>query len=210
VAINSIYIGTSATTCFVIGNKFPSGGSANVVGQTPAYGVYNSNTIGINTGMSDTISIHASSGSSASDSTGTGNTFHHWVLLDTNDYWQVNSTTTSASRSLYFPIVGLPNGAKLTAVRVQGKILISNGTLDAQVWKRSVNSSGAHSISSDLVIGSPWGEFNNTTTIGKVTVSNEIVNYAESTYYIKISHVMANPPNPSDIRIYGITIEFTY
>lgn len=213
--------------CIVMGNKlpdrstYPTGSSdlaGIIIGPTPSYGalgseIFNYNTIGVNRGALDTRGIHASTGIAAYDSTGTGTEFEHWVFNDTNDYWEVNSETTSDSRMLYFPINNLPNGAELISVQMQGQCYPQSGdTFKFYVKKRSVKTAGltvtTMATSNDL---SGYTEFSNSTTYSKVSLPDgQIVNYAENNYFIQVEYTKATPTNPDEIRVYGFTIEFRY
>lgn len=220
----SLVLSGTAVNCFIVGNRFPDGSSStNIIGDTPSYDVYlnnySGNIIGINAGLQDTISLHASSGVTAYDSTPDAYTqkVNHWAFKDLNDYWEINTASVSDARRLYFPIFGLPNGAKLTAVRVQGKLYGTNkGNLTGQIFKRSVtNNTNVDAISTLKDMSSATSEFANSISLGKIPVSTsggEQINYAERNYYVQITHQNSTgtPANPEQIRIYGITIEFTY
>ena len=206
----------------VTGNRFPDGSVAsNVIGSDPSIGVYNTNVIGVNYGLQDTRGIHACQGVTAYDSSGAADysEYPHWLMKDTNDYWEVNSTATNEARHLYFPITDLPNGAKLDSIQIQGKMPTSDGgTLQAQIFKRSVKTAGLTitAISNLKDMSSATEEFGNGLDIGLVEVSTtggEVINYAESNYYVEIIHMglmNGGGQTPADVRVYGITISFTY
>jgi hypothetical protein len=211
---SSLYLdGTTTENCLVVGNRIPDGTNAdNLIGTTPSFGVYNNNLIGLNFGLQDTRGQHATSGLTGF----TTALAPHWILEDTNTYWGIADTTLAETRYLYFPINSLPNGAKLNSVQIQGKMpTTGGGTLTATIYKKSVKVSGltTTAISSPLSMSSVAGEFGNGTTDGKVditTLGGEIINYAESNYYLEIDHAAVSPTDPTDIRIYGITINFIY
>jgi len=215
----SILLNGTTEDCVIMGNRFPDGSVMdNVIGSTPAIGDYNTNLIGVNYGLQDVRGIHACHGVTAYDSAGAADysEYPHWLFKDTNDYWEVNSENTNEARHLYFPITDLPNGAKLDSVQIQGKMPTSGGgTLQAQLFKRSVKTAGltVTAISTLKDMSSATGEFGNGLDIGLVEVSTsggEVINYAESNYYLEIIHMGLTPTDPENIRVYGVTINFTY
>lgn len=216
--INSASIILDGTTesCFVSGNRFPEGlGADNSIGITPSFGVYNSNLMGINLGLKDTRGLHAASGVTGMEVNDGYGFIPHWAMKDTNAYWEINRVATPDQRRLYFPISVLPNGAALDSIQVQGKILSPDGTLTTQLFKRSTQAAGLPSTSiSNLVdMSLPSGNFGNNLSFGLVDVSTtggEIINYSESNYYLEIVHQGADVTDAADIRIYGVTLNFTY
>lgn len=207
----SILLNGTTDTCFVAGNRFPDGDlSENSIGAVPSYGVYNSNVLGINYGMKDTRSIHASAGITAFKD----DSVPHWSFKDAGQFWEINDNDTTIDRNLYFPINGLPNGVKLNSVQIQGQFSDSLfNTLEARLYKRSTQESSLNETAiSALKEISTTGYFGNSTTTGLVsaiTSGGEIINYAESNYFLRITH-----SGPiiiyQDINIYGITVNFTY
>lgn len=221
---------SSVSDCMVAGNIMPPKSDAsndyysleNVIGVTPSQFVYNQNTIGINRGLLDNISVHAAGAISGYDSNVATEAHSHWAFNDTAAYWELNTTISDACM-LYFPINGLPNGATLKSIHIQGK-LGSQGaspTIAAQIYKRSVNKADAASpiqaVSAELSI-TATGEFVNTTSTGLVDEHPtnpgeeifEVINYAESAYYLQIKYTCANTTDPSNVQIRGITINFRY
>ncbi len=192
----------------------------NVVGPIPTSSIENENTIGVNRGMLDTRGLHASAGVTGYDSDATVLLeYAHWIFNDAGSYWEVNSTTTSDDRYLYFPIYNLPNGSILKSAEVQGKNVVQSGDVfDAQIFKRSANSPGTASatvsIAKDMSAAS--GNFGNGSDSGLIDESSsgveisEVINYVENNYYVRIKHSKASPDTPTDIRIYGVTVSFRY
>ena len=218
--VSSISFTGTTTNCLVVGNRFPEGSviGDNVIGATPSFGVYNTNVMGINLGLQDSRGLHASAGITAHDSNGTGTEHPHWTINDTNGYWEVNSEVTADARHLYFPVSDLPNGAKLDSVQVQGKIIAVDGVFSAQLFKRSVKAVGltVTAISGLQNMSAPaTDDFGNddaltTGTVDVTTVGGEVINYQESNYYLQIIHTGAAPTSASDIRVYGVTVNFEY
>lgn len=204
----------SVANCLIIGNKFPDSNN-NIIGVTPNLGTYNNNVIGINVGLTDTMGVPASAATTSHDSDYTP----HWSIKIASDhgYWQVSETTVSYNnRRLYFPIMGIPNGSRLTSVQIQGRH-DNSATLTAILAKRSVKSvvppafvvsymSSLTTISASGYFGAPGSG------VGLVTCTStggEIINYAESNYYLIITAVGA-PATPSNIQIHGITLNIRY
>jgi hypothetical protein len=211
--ISSLQLLTAAN-CMIVGNRFPDGSTEdNTIGGIPSYGVYNTNIFGINVGMQDTRGFHASSAISGYNST-TNET--HWIFDGTNSYWCVNSGALDFPRLLYFPIIDLPNGAKINAVRIQGQTDGASlaGTFVAQIFKRSTTAAGMtiSSIGSQKDMSTATGEFGNSLSLGQVIAGSNgnVINYSESNYYLQITHTGILTDGWENIRIYGITVEFTY
>ncbi|KKN13226.1 hypothetical protein LCGC14_1008560 [marine sediment metagenome] len=214
---------SGVVNCLVMGNRLPARSTysaENVVGPIPTSSIENENTIGVNRGMLDTRGLHASAGVTGYDSDATVLLeYAHWIFNDAGSYWEVNSTTTSDDRYLYFPIYNLPNGSILKSAEVQGKNVVQSGDVfDAQIFKRSANSPGTASatvsIAKDMSAAS--GNFGNGSDSGLIDESSsgveisEVINYVENNYYVRIKHSKASPDTPTDIRIYGVTVSFRY
>lgn len=215
---------SGVANCMVSGNKLPAPSTYsddNAIGVDGSYLVYNTNTIGINRGLPDTRGIHASAGSPGYE-TAAGADYAgiaHWALKDGNGYWEINDETSSDTRYLYFPINNIPNGATLTSVHVQGNNVVQSGdSFGGQIFKRSVNETGltVTAVSDEKDFSTASGEFGNGDIYGlinKVNVSDdieEVINYSESNYFVRIQYTKAYPTTPEDIRIYGLTVNFRY
>lgn len=234
---------TQVSECLIMGNRLPPKASYpnadNIIGVTPSYLTYNNNTIGVNRGMLDVISVHACEGVTAYDSTGASgySEFPHWVFKDgtsgdtsTGTYFELNSTQSSDDRMLYMPIKGLPNGAILKSVQIQGRsTLQTSDTFDAQIFKRSMTVSGFtvvalsgtttdHGATHDMGLASGDFGVHTNTSVGLMdetpavdgTEIAEIINNGESYYYVRIRHQKADPTGPTTIRVYGMRVTFRY
>lgn len=217
-----IYMANSGVTdCMVAGNKLPDSSTystESVIGQTPSIGVYNNNTIGVNKGFLDSKSLPAAMAVSGYDSNGgTYLIYKHWIMDDTNSYWTVNTDATADSRMLYFPITCIPNGASIISVQVQGDDGSEAGeTFWARIYKRSVNETGftVTAVSDAKDMSGAGGEFGNGDSYGLVdeiggSPIDEVVNYAESNYYVSILHSKAGVTG-ANVKIYGLTVNFRY
>lgn len=208
----------SVNDCFIIGNRFPDGSSGvNIIGPTPSISQTNDNLIGVNWGLQDSVSLSAFSGVSGFESIDDAYAgISHWVMKDTNDYWEINRANTSESRRLYFPITSLPNGTKLTSINVQGRTVTGDTAMVAQLFKRSVNSGlTLAAISNPITLptvssGSNFTNEDAGSEVPVLTAGGEIVNFLESGYFLQITHTQASPTEPDQIRVYGITVNFTY
>jgi len=216
--------GSTVSTCFVAGNRFPDGDAdGNAVGQTPSLTVTNSNILGFNVGLTDSISLPASSGVSGFETHLASDGYagiSHWVMKSTNDYWEINRESFSGTRILYFPINGLPNGAKLNSVNVQGNTILGDAEIEARLFKKSVNIPITTTPLTGIVT-LPTGEYGNNTPGGTTRIPEpfpaapllaEIINYKENSYYVRLTHAEVEPPigGPTNINIHGITVNFTY
>ena len=209
--------GSVVTLCMVANNRMPvSSPALNQIGlSAPTFGVYNTNSIGPSIGVSDKISIPFSAGVTSYDEDGSGLEYPHWTIEGTNTYWNVNTITTTDDRLLYFPITGIPNGAKLTYVRVTGTYNSTDSTvLTSEVFKKSSKQSGfpitSISASEDLTGASTFGQPGG--GIGEITISNEVINYDESTYFVEVASTgaIAADATGEGIQVHGVVVGFTY
>lgn len=219
---------TDVEDCVIMGNRFPDDSlysTESVIGRVEAstsFAIFNNNLFGVNKGMLDTRGVHACEAVTAYDSDAASfGIYPHWVFNDGGSYWEVNSYPSSDVRYLYFPISGLPNGSVLKSVEVQLKNSSQTGdTFDIRIYKRSNKTIVAldlvvTAVSDIKSVQSASGVIGNTTNAALVDEVNsggisEIINYNESNYYVQISHSKNTPINPTDIRIYGMTITYRY
>lgn len=212
--------GNVVTGCMIANNRAPlvTSGTQNVVGLiSPTTSQINDNLIGMNLGISDTISIPFSMGHSATQEDGYRPS---WAVSDANDYWRiVNADIITEPRHLYFPITGLPNGSKLTGVRLVG-LNSSALTITMNIYRKSLNSAGLPlellgTVSTSTTAFIPGGPTDIGLTYGNHTYStagdSETVNYSESSYFVEI----VNSQNVTEtqgynLQIHGLVINFTY
>ncbi len=212
----------SVADCFISGNKLPDishCGAENTIGASPSQFDYNTNTIGFNKGLLDSISLHASAGVTGYDSTVSGDGKPFWTIVDGGTYWQLNNTDKN-NCYLYFPINCLPNGSVIKSAQIQGRFTTqaAAASITARIFKRSVNlidtSSPVQPVSDPITI-SINGEFVNTTSTGTIDEISggeisEVINYSESAYYVQIYYLCSNTSSASGIQIRGITVNFRH
>lgn len=218
------FAATATNDCLIIGNRFPEGdpddvARVNIIGATPSFSVTNDNVIGINWGMQDVLSLPAASAvpgfetESGADHAGVP----HWAMKALLQYWEINRSVATDERLLYFPIASIPNGAKLNSVSVQGRTITGDTAMEARVYKRSVNAAGLTltpiSAAVTLPTASSGNDFTNSnpgSVVAVTEVGGEIVNYEENSYFVQVKQTQASPTNPTEIRVYGVTVRFTY
>jgi hypothetical protein len=196
---------TTTTKCLIMGNKLlyqaGTSTSTSTIGVTPASGVYNTNTIGVNAGLTDTRSVPACDFLSAYD---TASSVFGWRLADDNPYWTPVAADTD--RYLYMPIKDIPNGAQLASVDLFGANEVVAGTWTATIYKFSnSNYAPAVAISAATNIAHATGDFtqNIPTTSGA-----EVINHYESSYFLVV--LLTGTVVEASNAVYGGRFTFRY
>lgn len=218
-----VFDNSGVEDCFLSGNRFyESSSGENIIGSTTP----NPNLVGINLGMKDRRSYPAALGTTAYE-TLSGESEPHWAMKTSGgSYWEVGRAAFSGSRLLYFPITDVPNGAQITRIDILMRTGVNNA---ASGWtikgiKRDldqVDGNGDSITSTFTYISSNTANGTDASAItsGSSDVTNfvtslesdgEIVDYSDQQYFLEISNTEATPPDPDEIRVYGITIRFTY
>ena len=199
----------SAATCVIEGNNFPD--VVNTIGPTATSTITNTNLIGVNRGMLDTIGITLGEGmASYSKDSDTIYSHPHWFLDGDRSglfqAWLSNKDigTPTGDRRLFLPLSRIPNGARLVSVLISGNNL-GGGTLTIQVVKRAHDdqtTADGTSLSSTNSISS--GTFDGgTTSTGLVSLTTPTVaNHAAFNYYlvIKSSGALSTEPMVTSAR----------
>jgi len=206
---NNVLIGTvtngfnmpNADDCFMFGNKVPDS-ITNTIGPTPATATINTNVIGANRGLLDTIGVSMAEGSTTGDSE-----------------WQINSADSSWSPAavgtyyLYFPLDKIPNGARFTSVEASGTNP-AGGALAFDVFRKSMKSTFAiDAISTGAIniaaAAGDYGPGQGTTceVIMDTTADVNIANYEESNYYLRVA---TDGSTAITAKVHGVTINFRY
>jgi len=208
---------------FLSGNRFyETDSQANIIGTaTP-----NPNLLGLNLGMKDRRSFPAASGVTSYEEL-SGENEPHWAMKTAGgSYWEAGRDAFSGARLLYFPIVGVPNGAQITRI----DILMRTGTGNSAAgWtikgvKRDLNQvdgGGDAILSTFTYVASNTangtdasaitaGNSDTTHFVTTLEADGEIVDSFDQQYFLEISNTETSPPNPDNIRVYGITVRFTY
>jgi hypothetical protein len=180
-----------------------------IVGQVPDASHDNNNSLGINPGLLDSRSLHAASFTAGYD-TGTSN--YGWVLSHASsgvDYLIPAAVSSNFTRYLCIPINGLPNGAQLISIQLQGNC--SGNTLNATIYKRLVLSPFTTSASLCSLAISAAGSFGSGgTSSGLLTPLNspQIIESAAYCYYATIT--LAGTGVSATNNVYSATINFRY
>lgn len=230
VTASVVFAGTT-TDCSFLGNRFPDGdpddnSRLNLIGGTvlsPA--VPNENLIGPNRGLQDRITLPASSGMTGYETVGSYADAAHWAMKDGNTYWEANRSGASGTRYLYFPLIGMPNGSRINRVDVLMRTGQNNNasSWNIQGFKRDINSvdGGGNSIET-AITNTPGsvipqsapaitsGTADTTFYVWALEADGEVVDYRDKQYFITISNSESSPTDIDEIRVYGITIRFTY
>jgi len=210
--------GSIVTNCLIANNRAPivTAGTSNNLGLlSPTTSQVNNNVIGINVGASDRISVPLSMGHSAIQEDGYRPS---WAISGANDYWRVvNADIINEPRHLYFPIMNIPNGSKLTGIALVG-FNSSNLNITVNIYRKSLQSSGLplELLGTVPTSASSFNPLNVGITSGNYTYPNgvnaEIVNYNESTYFVEIinNDVSVSESAGYNLQIHGLKISFTY
>lgn len=211
--------GNTVTACLVANNRIPvDSPSVSRIGVTsPTSTIVNSNVIGINVGLTDTTNIPFNSAITTYNVID-GYSHPHWIIEDTNDYWSIATFSSNEARTLYFPISGPPNGAKLVGVRVTGEYgdIDDSSTFTLEVFKKSMNQSN-FPVESLSLITDPNADlrsdsFGQRGGIGDVNLtSEEVINYDESSYFVAITSTgVMSQQEGRDTQIHGLIVTFRY
>lgn len=198
----------SAATCVIEGNRFPD--VTSTVGPTATSTTTNTNLVGINRGMLDTIGITLGEGMTGySKDSGSIYSHPHWFLDGDRSgafqAWLSNKDIGSPSgdRRLFLPLSKVPNGARLVSAAISGSN-DGGGSLTIQVVRRAHDNqtdADGVSLSSTNAVQAGGGDFDGgTTSTGLVELSSPtVVNHAAFNYYLVIKSSGAITSEPKVI-----------
>lgn len=212
VSTSDIDLGNTDATidCFVSGNHFSGLSSSNIIGLAGTTAIRNKNLIGINKGLSDSITISMADGISAATTDG----YRHWAIDDGGGHFWEPDPFRTITRTLYFPLNRVPNGAILNEINISGtRASSSQDLITATAFRKSVTDPTVSAeMISDAASITTNPSFTGTTTTanGLVTFTlpddTNIVNYEASDYFLTITSLGGT--NLS--TIHGIKLKFTY
>lgn len=184
---------TAAAEWDVTSNRFPDA-ATNIVGPTATTSTTNTNLIGINRGMLDTISISMGEGVSAFSEDGGTYSHPHWSLdgqgATPAQEWVANTAISPTDdRKLFLPLSKMPNGARLVSVNISGNNV--SGTLTVEIARREHGdtTSGGTATLAPGALSVNTGVYTGTTSVtGEVILTTPtVINHSVYSYYMIIT-----------------------